>query len=154
MAVSSSLGCWYGRPTRRPKQIAGRLRGIEATVHNLMKAVGAYVDEWTPCLLVTSYFVFSVSMYTFCTESLITMFWFIYLTTNFYIAGSTVMEAFMSLTPCRDARKAVSQVTQNGWVFPTPDEDLLVVDLLIVSPASLLESFRVVELSFKGCVSS
>lgn len=71
------------------------------------------------------------------------MFWFIYLTTNFYIAGSTVMEAFMSLTPCRDARKAVSKVTKNDWVFPTPDEELLVLDLLIVSSAKILRSLHI-----------
>ena len=68
----------------------------------------------------------------FCTEQLISIFWFIYLTTNFYIAGSTVLEALMSLTPTRDAWKAAEKVQEKGWVFPTPDDDVLLLDLLIV----------------------
>ena len=68
----------------------------------------------------------------FCTEELISIFWFIYLTTNFYIAGSTVAEALMSIKPTREAWKAVEKVQQKGWVFPTPDDDLLLLDLLIV----------------------
>ncbi len=53
----------------------------------------------------------------------------------------------MSLTPCRDARKAVRNVTKNGWVFPTPDEELLVLDLLIVSLANLLKPFNMADLT-------
>lgn len=53
----------------------------------------------------------------------------------------------MSLTPCRDARKAVRKVTKNEWVFPTPDEDLLVLDLLIVSPANILRSVHIAALT-------
>lgn len=53
--------------------------------------------------------------------------------TNSWIAGATVVEAFMSITPCRDARKAVRKVAQNGWVFPTPDDQVLVLDLIIVA---------------------
>jgi len=68
-----------------------------------------------------------------CSPDLITVFWFIYLISNFYIAGSTVIEAVMSMTPSREARKAVEDVQKNGWIFPTPDEDLLILDLLIVA---------------------
>ena len=60
------------------------------------------------------------------------MFWFTYLITNFYIAGSTFLEAITSLTPIRNARKAVQKVEDDEWVFPKPDDELLVLDLLIV----------------------
>ena len=69
----------------------------------------------------------------FCTDMLIEMFWFIYLTTNFYIAGSTVLEAFMCLTPVKDSEKAVRKIQDKDWVFPTPDDELLILDLLIVA---------------------
>lgn len=147
MAAGSSLGCWYGRSMPGPKGVARKLADFRNTALNLMKATGSFIEEWTPFLLVASYFAFSISMYTFCTGTLITMFWFIYLTTNFYIAGSTVLEAFMSLTPCRDARRAVCRVTNNGWVFPTPDKELLVLDLLIVSPANRSKPFHVAKLT-------
>ena len=92
----------------------------------------SFIHDWTPLLLVMSYFTFSICLYMFCTEALVDMFWFFYLITNFYIAGSAALEALMSMGPCRDARLAVRKVQQNGWVFPTPNNDLLFLDLLIV----------------------
>jgi cellulose synthase/poly-beta-1,6-N-acetylglucosamine synthase-like glycosyltransferase len=53
--------------------------------------------------------------------------------TNFYIAGTTVMEAFMSILPCREARQAVSRLAANNFEFPTPDEELPIIDFLIVA---------------------
>jgi len=95
--------------------------------------IEVFIKEWTPFMLVASYFVFSTCLYMICTPELITIFWFIYLITNFYIAGSTVVEAIMSMTPCREARKALCKVQDNNWAFPTPDSDLLILDLLIVA---------------------
>jgi len=99
----------------------------------IWKYAGGFIHEWTPFMLVACYFVFSVCVYCFCGDGLIQVFWFIYLTTNFYIAGSTVLEAFLSLGPTRDARKAVQKVQSNDWTFATPDDDLLIIDLLIVA---------------------
>ncbi len=39
----------------------------------------------------------------------------------------------MSIAPCRDARKAVTKAQETNWAFPTPDEDLLLLDLVIVA---------------------
>jgi cellulose synthase/poly-beta-1,6-N-acetylglucosamine synthase-like glycosyltransferase len=64
---------------------------------------------------------------------MIAVFWFVYMTTNFYIAGSTVLEAFMSILPCRDARRSVSKLAANDFQFPTPDDQLPFIDLLIVA---------------------
>ncbi|KAF2090792.1 glycosyltransferase family 2 protein [Saccharata proteae CBS 121410] len=100
---------------------------------NLKQRASDFIHEWTPFGLVFSYFVFSTCIYMVCTEDLIAIFWFIYLVTNFYIAGSTVLEAFMSQTPNREARKVVLKAEANGWVFPTPDDQLPILDLLIVA---------------------
>ena len=102
-------------------------------VLRIVERAGAFILEWTPLLLVVSYFVFSTSLYMLFPSELISVFWFIYLTTNFYIAVSTVIEAVMSLTPNRDARKAVSKAHETGWVFHTCEEDLLFMDLVIVA---------------------
>src|SRR6186713_206020 len=39
----------------------------------------------------------------------------------------------MSLSPLSDARKAVTKVESREWQFPTPDAELLVLDLVIVA---------------------
>lgn len=98
----------------------------------LTKAEG-FVKEWTPFSLVFSYFVFSTCLYMLCNAKLVSVFWFIYLISNFYIAGSTVIEAIMSITPCRDARKALTKVKKNNWVFPTPEPLLPFLDLVTVA---------------------
>ena len=100
---------------------------------NLVAAVSSFIVEWTPMGLVVSYYIFSVCIYMYCSEGLIAVFWFIYMCTNFYIAGATVLEAFMSITPCREARKVVTQAEEKGWLFPTPHNQLLILDLLIVA---------------------
>ena len=54
-----------------------------------LKRVEIFVKDWTPFTLVASYFIFSTCLYMLCDGELISIFWFIYLITNFYIAGST-----------------------------------------------------------------
>jgi cellulose synthase/poly-beta-1,6-N-acetylglucosamine synthase-like glycosyltransferase len=61
------------------------------------------------------------------------VFWFIYNFTNFLIAAGTALEAFMSLAPNREARKAVSKVAEKDWTFPTPAEKLPIIDIVIVA---------------------
>lgn len=102
-------------------------------LHNAMMATTDWIHEWTPFLLVSSYFATSICLYMIFTERLFAIFWFIYLLTNFYIAGATVIEAFMSLRPCRDAREAVRKAEERNWVFPTPDGQLLILDIVIVA---------------------
>lgn len=91
------------------------------------------VQDWTPFLLVLSYFVFSVCIYTIATGSIIAIFWFIYLMTNTYIAGATVIEAMMSVGASHDANKALAKVAQKNWTFPTPDAELHKLDIIIVA---------------------
>ena len=95
--------------------------------------LSTFISDWTPFGLVVSYYVFSVCMYMYCDDSLIAIFWFIYMCTNFYIAGGTVLEAFFSISPCREARAVVSQAQEKDWLFPTPHRDLPVLDIIIVA---------------------
>ena len=96
-------------------------------------SVEAFIKEWTPFTLVASYFIFSTCLYMICNGELISIFWFIYLTTNFYIAGSTVIEAIMSMSPCRDARRALRKIQENDWIFPTLEGELPLLDLVTVA---------------------
>ena len=109
-----------------------RLSRRERMRHAIARG-SAFINEWTPFLLVTTYVVVSFCIYCVCSESFVAVFWFIYMTANFYIAGSTVIEAFVALTPIREARRAVMKAEQNRWVFPTPDAKLPVIDLVIVA---------------------
>ena len=91
------------------------------------------IQEWTPCVLVVSYFIFSVCIYMIATAGIMKIFWFIYLMTNTYIAGATVVEALMSIGPYHESKKAAHKVSKKNWTFPTKDEDLPIVDLIIVA---------------------
>jgi cellulose synthase/poly-beta-1,6-N-acetylglucosamine synthase-like glycosyltransferase len=44
-----------------------------------------------------------------------------------------VIEATLSIAPCRDARKALAKVQEKNWVFPTPEHQLPVLDLVTVA---------------------
>ena len=106
---------------------------VFASISGFRQDVGDLIQEWTPFLLVLSYFVFSICLYTICTQKWIQAFWFTYLCTNTYIAGATVVEALQSLGPEKEARKAVRNIVQKNWTFPTPDSDPLILDLIIVA---------------------
>ncbi|KAJ4370386.1 hypothetical protein N0V83_004904 [Neocucurbitaria cava] len=103
------------------------------TFAGIVQGLSAIILEWTPFGLVASYYVFSTCLYMYCSDGLIAIFWFIYMCTNFYIAGTTVLEAFFSITPCREARKIITQAQEKGWLFPTADRQLPILDLIIVA---------------------
>lgn len=119
--------------TRSPSLSSSEKPTPEKQTPSFWFKADAFITEWTPFTLVVSYFVFSVCLYLICTPKLISVFWFIYLITNSYIAASTVIEAVMSLTPNREARAALRRVEQNNWIFPTPDDKIPIMDLLIVA---------------------
>ena len=141
MAARFLTSCWFGNGESKSGSAVGCLGRCCSIIQGAITQIASFLHEWTPFLLVASYFVFSTCMYMFCTDGIFAMFWFIYLIANFYIAATTVLEALMSLTPCRDARKAVQNVQNNRWQFPTPEEDLLVLDLLIVSDPCILTPY-------------
>src|SRR5689334_20056992 len=92
-----------------------------------------HLFDWTPFLLVVFYFVFSTSVYTICNDGLKGIFWFIYMTTNFYVAGSTVIEAIMSRRAVREAIQAVQEAENREWKFATSDQELPRIDLVLVA---------------------
>ena len=110
-----------------------RLQKIRRDVSWVFRMVNESVQDWTPFLLVASYFVFSVCVYMVATVGVMKVFWFVYLMTNTYIASATVIEALMSIGPFHEAKKAVAKVAKKNWTFPTPDKDLLILDLIIVA---------------------
>jgi hypothetical protein len=105
----------------------------ESVLRKRLEYLEAYIREWTPFLLVGSYFIFSTCLYMLCNGELISIFWFIYLTTNFYIAGSTVIEAVMSMSPLRDGKHALQKLQENNWTFPTYEYQLPIIDLVTVA---------------------
>ncbi|KAF2430507.1 hypothetical protein EJ08DRAFT_687795 [Tothia fuscella] len=117
-------------PDAQPTFIEPSLSYRFATVTSRLSS---YIQEWTPFVLVVCYFAFSISIYMVCNEHILAIFWFIYLALNFYIAASTVLEAFLSLPPIREARRAVDKAQAKNWTFPTPDNDLPILDLVIVA---------------------
>ncbi|KAB8298716.1 hypothetical protein EYC80_000891 [Monilinia laxa] len=103
------------------------------TIRNSFGRASNFIHEWTPFLLVGSYFVSSIFAYMLFPTKLLEVFWFIYNFTNFIIAASTALEAFMSMEPCREARLAVTKAAEKGWRFPTPDDQLLILDMVVVA---------------------
>ncbi|KAF2757840.1 N-acetylglucosaminyltransferas-like protein [Pseudovirgaria hyperparasitica] len=99
----------------------------------LVARVSQFIHEWTPFLLVSSYFPFSVCLYLVCSQTFVEVFFFIYLATNFYVAAGTVLEAFFSITPIKESRQVVEKASAKNWVFPTPDSDLGMLDLILVA---------------------
>ena len=127
--VDSFHNSTYVYPKAQPRSRPS----VFARINGFRHDVGDLIQEWTPFLLVVSYFVFSISLYTICSQKWMKAFWFIYLCTNTYIAGATVVEALQSLGPEKEARKAVRNIVQKNWTFPTPDSELLILDLIIVA---------------------
>lgn len=106
---------------------------MSITIRNTFGRASNFIHEWTPFLLVSSYFISSIFAYMLFPKKLLEVFWFIYNFTNFIIAASTALEAFMSMEPSREARVAVTKAAEKGWNFPTPDDKLLILDMVIVA---------------------
>jgi cellulose synthase/poly-beta-1,6-N-acetylglucosamine synthase-like glycosyltransferase len=98
----------------------------------------AFIWEWTPFCLVTSYFVFSTCIYMVCSEKMIEVLWYVYMLTNTYVSMVTVVEAVLSISATREARKRVTKIATNDFKpgsqpWPTLDDELPVLDLIIVA---------------------
>lgn len=91
------------------------------------------IQDWTPFVLVFSYFAFSICIYMVATSGIMKVFWFVYLMTNTYIAASTVIEAIFSVGRMHEAKVARAKVEKKNWTFPTPDADMKNLDICIVA---------------------
>lgn len=109
------------------------LRRLTLGIRGLIAGFSAWLFDWTPFVLVFTYYVASTAVYTSATEGTIKVFYFFYMAVNFYIAACTVIEAFLGISPLRESRKAAIEVDQNGSQFPTPDDELPVIDIVIVA---------------------
>ena len=69
-----------------------------------------WVFEWTPFILTICYWVASICFYVSCDEGTIKGFYYFFMVINFYIAACTVIEAFLGISPLRDARAAAIRV--------------------------------------------
>jgi cellulose synthase/poly-beta-1,6-N-acetylglucosamine synthase-like glycosyltransferase len=104
-----------------------------SALNDAARRASTFITRWTPFCLVLAYIIFSICLYMFISNAVFKVFWFVYLTTNFFTSSVTVVEAAMSMGPAREARKAVEKAKEADWVFPTPDDHLLILDLIIVA---------------------
>ncbi|KAL1970099.1 hypothetical protein VTN77DRAFT_6504 [Rasamsonia byssochlamydoides] len=140
MAVMTAVSGPEDGGVERPNRQSSRTQQIRSSLARMIKDISwAFtmasdgVQDWTPFLMVLSYFVFSICIYMIATAEIMKVFWFVYLMTNTYIAGATVVEALMSVGPVHEAKKALAKVEKNNWTFPTPDADLAKLDIIVVA---------------------
>ncbi|KAF2717268.1 glycosyltransferase family 2 protein [Polychaeton citri CBS 116435] len=92
-----------------------------------------WLIEWTPFTLVLGYYVVTTAIFVMCSETAIKVFYYFFMIVNFYVALCCAIESFLGMTPIREARKAAMKVDEKGGQFPTPDDQLPIIDMLIVA---------------------
>ncbi|KAL5320385.1 hypothetical protein ACEPPN_011186 [Leptodophora sp. 'Broadleaf-Isolate-01'] len=122
-----------GPPAPETQKSRQRLLNVFKPISRFFTTVSDGVQDWTPFVMVFSYFAFSICIYMVAPSGVMKVFWFIYLMTNTYIATATVVEALMSIGPFHDSKKAASKVEKKNWIFPTPDADLDILDIIFVA---------------------
>ncbi|KAI4717448.1 glycosyltransferase family 2 protein [Aureobasidium sp. EXF-10727] len=108
------------------------LKEVFSKLDYAVKYSSNWVFEWTPFILTICYWVASITFYVSCDEGTIKGFYYFFMVINFYIAACTVIEAFLGISPLRDARAAAIRVNACGE-FPTPDDLLPILDIVIVA---------------------
>ncbi|KIX09243.1 uncharacterized protein Z518_00322 [Rhinocladiella mackenziei CBS 650.93] len=134
--ITDSEGDIFDHGTKRPSRLRQFGKGASSLGRDIkywFDTATDAVQEWTPFFLVLSYFIFSVCVYMVATPGVTKVFWFVYLMTNTYIASATVVEALMSIGPYHNAKKAVEKMAKKNWTFPTPDDELLTLDICFVA---------------------
>ncbi|KAF2657855.1 glycosyltransferase family 2 protein [Lophiostoma macrostomum CBS 122681] len=117
---------------------SGSISAVRSKIRFVSARSSAIVWEWTPFILVSSYFVFSTCIYMVCSEKMIEVFWYVYMLTNTYVSMVTVLEAVLSIAATRESRNRVNKVAGNDFKsgsgpWPTPDDQLPILDLIIVA---------------------
>lgn len=116
-------------PVRQAR--ARRSRAQEGIKYGLLRA-SAWLEEWTPWTMLVCYFGFSIFFYVTLPRSATKVFWYFYLFLAFIVSTMVTIEASHCITPSKDARRAVRRLRETGQ-FPTPDEKLPTLDLVIVA---------------------
>ena len=133
MTVAGTSSSFWGDSSTSLGEDTPQTRVHLETFRDAIVRASAWLHDWTPFLLVTTYVIVSLCVYCVCSEGFTAVCWFVFMTSNFYIAGSTVVEAFISLTPVREARRAVMKAEERKWIFPTRESKLPIIDLIIVA---------------------
>lgn len=92
-----------------------------------------WIRDWTPFFLVVSYFAVSIRFYLIVPQNIRERIWLLYLIVSTCIFSSSNFESLMSIGPILDSEKAARQLKQNNGIFPTPDEDLGILDVIFVA---------------------
>ena len=116
-----------------PVATSSPLRRLLLSLRGLVSSFSAWLFDWTPFVLVVTYYIASTAVYTSASEQAIKVFYFFYMAVNFYIAACTVIEAFLGISPLREARQLADKVDEKGCRFPTPDDKLPIIDIVIVA---------------------
>lgn len=119
-----------------PTSITNISSQIARAIRSGTSALSDWILDWTPFVLVVTYFIVTTAIFVLCNEGTIKVFYFFYMATNFYIAATCVIESFLGLTPVRDARKAAIAV-QECQQFPSDlngkVKDLPIINIVIVA---------------------
>ena len=128
MAGASISASRRGSAFSPPSRFRMLLHRWASTTSNLSNLL----FDWTPFILVLTYYAASTTLYVSASEQTIKVFYFFYMSVNFYIAGCTVVEAFLGVSPIRDARAAAIRVQDSG-LFPSSDDMMPIMDIVIVA---------------------
>ena len=109
------------------------LKHIFKPLHAALLAFSDWTVEWTPFTLVMTYYIFSTAIYVMSPARAVKIFYFFFMVTNFYVAASAAIESFLGLSPVREARRRAIELENNGCRFPTPDNSVPIIDLVIVA---------------------
>lgn len=124
---SSTEALYHGDSTESLARRA--LRSVKST----WLTISDWLTEWTPWILVISYWIVCTAIFVMCSEQAIEVFYYFYMIANLYIALVAAIESFLGLSPVRDARKAADKVDASNGKFPSADDDLPTMDMVMVA---------------------
>lgn len=92
-----------------------------------------FLVDWTPFALVIAYYAVSTAVYVLCPAKYMKIIYYFFMCTNFYVAAIAVVEAFLGMSPVREARAASIRVQESDYKWPSSDEALPIMDIVIVA---------------------
>ena len=116
-------------PLSQPSPISRIIRATRSAVSRFSE----WLIDWTPFTLFIAYYATSTAIFCFCPPDVLKPLYYFFMCTNFYVAMTSVIEAFLGISPVREARAAATNAQRKGWHFPTPDDKLPIIDIVIVA---------------------
>ncbi|WPH03547.1 Hypothetical protein R9X50_00642700 [Acrodontium crateriforme] len=107
-------------------------RGLRSMIYHWL-AFSDWLIEWTPFVLVVSYWIVCTAIFVMCNTTAIAVFYYFYMIMNLYVAVLAAIESFLSMTPMRNAAKLADKVDANGGKFSSSDDDLPTMDMVMVA---------------------